>query len=105
MLGWNAETDRHLVLYDDGEHERLIISQERASLLPPQRGIATQIAPGLPEGECMPENADACAVCCLNADVSAWHLSQHAGEAVVCSLEYTAEDCVCKSCALRGLHR
>lgn len=51
VLGWDEETDRHLVLYDDGEHERLLVSQERITLHSPQRGGAAQIAPGLPVGE------------------------------------------------------
>lgn len=52
MLGWDAESGHHLVLYDDGEHERVILAQEHITLQAPQRGNVAQTAPGLPEGMC-----------------------------------------------------
>lgn len=50
VLGWDSCTDHHLVLYDDGEHERLLLPQERCTLHAPQRGAASAIGPGLPAG-------------------------------------------------------
>lgn len=50
VLGWDASTDHHLVLYDDGEDERLLLSQERCTLHAPQRGLALATGPGLPAG-------------------------------------------------------
>lgn len=54
VVGWDPETQRHLVLYDDGEHEHLLLCEEHVTLHAPQRGLAAQIAPGLPEGELQP---------------------------------------------------